>query len=366
MIIEHINPGTQPVSEELPLSLKQYDLKIEEIQEYPEVKQEHVDQWASSNMEADSSRQLEAEQTTNFEHLPSSTAETENINNSRDDEWDGRDGPSSPYQSHSIEVVLESEEPPRGEKSCRLCGESFVKDSDLVRHVAKSHKQHKAFKCLECNKEFEQRWYLILHTKVHTGEKPFRCDFCDKSFTQNSTRVVHMRVHTGEKPYFCSRCGKSFATSNHFKYCKMQIESKTTPEKRNVDEDHREEKAFKCPECNKEFKQKHHLALHTRVHTGEKPFSCDICGKSFSQNSGRTVHMRTHTGEKPYLCKKCGKRFTHLKHSKICTGIQKKGKNKTFRCKTCGRTFYTDSDLEVHMEVHESWKRHIEKSQEQA
>ncbi|XP_070772582.1 zinc finger protein 239-like [Enoplosus armatus] len=265
----------QSVSEALHPSLQRCDIKVEQIpvleetesQEHPQVKEEQVDQCISPDMETNTSNDAEvrlpkSEPTTNSELFTSSTAVT-------------------------------------------------------------SHKGNKAFKCLECKKEFEQRYQLIVHTRIHTGEKPFKCDYCDKTFTQNSSRLVHMRVHTGEKPYFCAKCGKSF------------------------------------------FNHKSQLVQHVRVHTGEKPFSCDFCGKTFSQTSSRNVHMRQHTGEKPYFCKKCGKRFSSCEHGKYCKGTQNKN-TKSFRCLTCGKTFHTDSDLKVHMEVHESWKRHIsEKLQRQ-
>uniref|UniRef100_A0A3B4ZGU4 C2H2-type domain-containing protein n=1 Tax=Stegastes partitus TaxID=144197 RepID=A0A3B4ZGU4_9TELE len=287
----------EPTSEEPPPSLQLRVIKVEQIPilEEPEthlqVKEEREDRCISPDVEADASnsaqaKHLKSEPSASCELLPSPGAPTESLS----------DGSLSPR--HSVEVFVELEQPPREEKSCHICGKSFKKDSYLIRHVNKSHKGRRAFRCLLCDKEFDQRFQLVLHVRSHTGDKPFSCDYCSKTFVQNSSRLAHMRVHTGEKPYFCAKCGK------------------VTLEERE-DADQKEEKAFKCFQCNKEFDKNHQLVRHVRVHTGEKPFSCDFCGKTFTQNSNRVVHMRQHTGEKPYFCDKCGKRFASSHHLKL-------------------------------------------------
>uniref|UniRef100_UPI0037E8A43B oocyte zinc finger protein XlCOF20-like n=1 Tax=Semicossyphus pulcher TaxID=241346 RepID=UPI0037E8A43B len=334
-----------------------------EIQEHPRVKEEQEDQSISPDMEVDTLNNAEvrlpkSEPTSDCDLFPSSTAATVSVKESIDDEWSEADGSSSPGQSHSVEVIVELEQPPRDEKTCRFCGKSFRKDSFLIRHVERSHKGKKAFKCMRCNKEFHQRTNLVTHTRVHTGEKPYKCDHCEKTFAQNSHRIVHMRVHTGEKPYFCKNCGKSFSMSKHLRFCKSAAEKATTEE--NV----KEEKPFKCFECGKEFKQKHQLGMHARVHTGEKPFSCDFCERKFALSFNRDVHMRLHTGEKPYFCQKCGKYFAYSRHLRVCKSKQNK-RPKTFRCLTCGKTFHTDIELNLHMEVHESWKKHLSEKQQE-
>ena len=46
-----------------------------------------------------------------------------------------------------------------------------------------------------------------------------------------------------------------------------------------------------CPECNKAFKQKHHLREHMRIHSGEKPHQCFSCGKRFRHSGSYSQHM---------------------------------------------------------------------------
>ncbi|XP_034407504.1 zinc finger protein 771-like [Cyclopterus lumpus] len=238
------------------------------------------------------------------EPLPSPTTETVSLNKSiagdDDDERTEMCRSSSPPRSRSAEL----QQPPGGDRSCRLCGKHFSKDSFLIKHVAERHKGHLAFKCLQCKKEFEQRYRMVMHTRIHTGEKPFSCDFCDKTFTQSSGRIVHMKKHTGEKLASPLKCSD------------MQKGSQVTPEKVNVEE----EEPLKCFE----------LATRSLIKSSgsitpvKNPFSCDYCGRTFAQNSSCVVHMRQHTGEKPFLCRKCGKRFISSGHLKSC-----KGKNRS-------------------------------------
>jgi DNA-directed RNA polymerase subunit M/transcription elongation factor TFIIS len=48
---------------------------------------------------------------------------------------------------------------------------------------------------------------------------------------------------------------------------------------------------FKCSDCGKAFKFKHHLKEHIRIHTGDKPFECGFCHKRFSHSGSYSSHM---------------------------------------------------------------------------
>ena len=48
---------------------------------------------------------------------------------------------------------------------------------------------------------------------------------------------------------------------------------------------------YKCEDCPKAFKHKHHLSEHKRLHSGEKPYQCKKCLKRFSHSGSYSQHI---------------------------------------------------------------------------
>jgi len=132
---------------------------------------------------------------------------------------------------------------------CELCKKQFTKIEILKRHI-KTHMKEKEFKCSYCTKTFDRRDVLNDHVRNHTGEKPFQCTTCNKKFTRGFVLLRHMRTHA-EGVYKCDFCFKSFDRKDTY---------------RDHMRNHTGEKPFKCRFCGKAFSRSFVLTKHEKSH----------------------------------------------------------------------------------------------------
>ena len=85
--------------------------------------------------------------------------------------------------------------------SCKICGENFSNQSELLNHLAihstikpPVKKENKRFKCHLCERSFLTKKDVRRHLVVHTKKRDFCCQFCPQKFGRKDHLVRHVRT----------------------------------------------------------------------------------------------------------------------------------------------------------------------------
>ncbi|XP_062852702.1 zinc finger E-box-binding homeobox 2-like [Trichomycterus rosablanca] len=117
------------------------------------------------------------------------------------------------------------------------------------------------------------------------------CPFCQQSYQHSTYLREHIKVCQEREGghSVCPLCG--YSTSYRAQMERHMALHAQVKEKNQVSDPNLENRKFKCAQCGKAFKYKHHLKEHLRIHSGEKPYECSNCKKRFSHSGSYSSHL---------------------------------------------------------------------------
>lgn len=134
---------------------------------------------------------------------------------------------------------------------CDICGITFAKRGNKMRHIATVHDRLKQFQCDYCGMKFGLKADLTRHrVRIHES-RAFSCTKCSKSFAEESQLVMHVRVTHEEntKPWECATCHIRFGRKSSLTRHEQTVHQQTR---------------FACSICKKTYSQRFDAIRHAR------------------------------------------------------------------------------------------------------
>ncbi|XP_065207323.1 zinc finger protein 658B-like [Planococcus citri] len=265
---------------------------------------------------------------------------------------------------------------------CSHCDKIYSSRDARRKHERMIHEgvRYLHYTCAHCDKSFHRKANLESHIWcIHSVKlsmersKSHKCNTCGKSFYRASHLRDHQAVHRSERPYKCPQCNKCYKDSNTLRKHLRTV--------------HRECSALICAYCVKGYDTKDQLASHIRnVHFNaplsgtaqpieqksfrssvdlkvykqpeslEISYKCFLCDRTYSSINSRRKHERIfHNRARVYPCARCNESFADK--NDLTLHIQSnhsEQRTKSHKCKTCGKSFNSKSHLTRHQAVHNS------------
>ncbi|KAH1002425.1 hypothetical protein HUJ04_008513 [Dendroctonus ponderosae] len=216
------------------------------------------------------------------------------------------------YQYHLNLHVRRRHDPPeelQEQFDCSRCNKTYKYKSSLSKHLKYECGVEKQFRCTLCSYSGKQKAHLISHMRnpalVVNGVNAmwkqlqsfcsisgaYRCAQCSRTYKNKCTLRRHQKYECGKVPQFqCQVCGRLFHQKSNwnihlkgrFIISVVQMFKKSSIAGPPV----------RCPNCGKDYKNKHSLYCHLRFDCG-KPnnHGCTLCSYSTKRIHSLKRHM---------------------------------------------------------------------------
>ena len=159
--------------------------------------------------------------------------------------------------------------------------------------MLKTHEKchEKKFECKICGKMFALQQSLKQHEElVHKNPKSFECEICGVKFSYKQALSKHRAAHDRnfKKPFQCHRCG--FATTGNYDFKRHQNFHERQDVKLSAIKN-----PIKCEKCPAVLKSGTALSTHMRNIHPKRFFQCDLCAREFKTKHKVFRHMKVHT-----------------------------------------------------------------------
>ncbi|KAG7497828.1 zinc finger protein 14-like [Solea senegalensis] len=213
-------------------------------------------------------------------------------------------------------------------KTCPVCSKTFLRASAMRRHQEiHSANRDLKYQCANCDKRFRDHYDMNRHNqRVHEKEDVSNnskeedsgdpstsdmsdnknCGLCGKYFARQVDMERHMKSHSEDRPYKCPFCEKKFKNSYVLKRHQREIcntRGLKKPKKKEMPQSNPQPQleglmeGKVCPICSRVLPCTADIAKHLRSHSEERPFICVTCEKGFKYKDTLKKHQIIHGHE---------------------------------------------------------------------
>ncbi|XP_050101601.1 transcription factor grauzone-like [Anopheles aquasalis] len=172
---------------------------------------------------------------------------------------------------------------------------SMKQKSARIREEDERLKQFYSMTCEICSVQLKSFLLLQRHCReVHNQRGYVEC--CDRKFYRRFKLIDHLSLHTTPDAFRCEQCQKNYKSRSTLQHHQQLCHGEA------------KEKLFQCDKCHNSYSKSYQLKMHMKRHI-QAP--CELCGKVLSCQQSLRVHVRhMHGGEdEKLICDTCGQQF---------------------------------------------------------